>query len=218
MNRRAIVLGTAAFAVAAFVAGAAYYPKYSTELTPEEGSTLVRSHSPIIGPVGAPVTIVEFLDPSCEACRAFYPLVKRIMGSFPNETRLVIRYAPLHPGSDDAVRILETARLQDKYVTVLGELFDKQSEWAAHGAPNLERAWAIAGEAGLDLARAREDAKLPSISSLIEQDIADMKAIRLKGTPTFFVNGKPLPSFGAQQLYDLVAAEVKAARGTIPTQ
>lgn len=40
-----------------------------------------------------------------------------------------------------------------------------------------------------------------------------MKAVNLQGTPTFFVNGKALPSFGPQQLYDLVATEVSAARG-----
>ncbi|MFS8328883.1 thioredoxin domain-containing protein, partial [Vreelandella titanicae] len=34
----------------------------------------MRSHSPILGREDAPVTIVEFFDPACEACRAFYPL------------------------------------------------------------------------------------------------------------------------------------------------
>ncbi|MEQ1954932.1 hypothetical protein [Mesorhizobium sp. CN2-181] len=41
-----------------------------------------------------------------------------------------------------------------------------------------------------------------------------MKAINLQGTPTFFVNGKPLTSFGPQQFYDLGAAKVKAVEGT----
>lgn len=45
-----------------------------------------------------------------------------------------------------------------------------------------------------------------------------MRAVNLQGTPTFFVNGKPLPSFGPQQLYDLVAAEVAAARARTPSQ
>ena len=48
----------------------------------------------------------------------------------------------------------------------------------------------------------------------LNQDIADMKAINLQGTPTFFVNGKPLTEFGPQQLYDLVAAEVKEVGDT----
>lgn len=214
MNRRAFTIGTVAVAVAAFAAAAAYYPRGGT--APQGESNLVRAHSPVIGPADAPVTIVEFLDPSCEACRAFYPIVKQIMGAFPSETRLVIRYAPLHEGSDEAVRILEAARLQDKFTPVLEKLFFEQPQWAIHGAPDLEKAWGFAGDAGLDVAKARDDAQSPAIAAVLAQDVADMKAVNLQGTPTFFVNGKPLPSFGPQQLYDLVTAEVKAVGGTAP--
>ncbi|MER8550806.1 thioredoxin domain-containing protein [Mesorhizobium sp. M0976] len=218
MNRRVIIIGTVALAAAAFAAAAAYYPRNTDGTAPQDESNLVRTHSPVIGPADAPVTIVEFLDPSCEACRAFYPIVKQIMGAFPNETKLVIRYASLHEGSDEAIRILEAARLQDKFEPVLEKLFFEQPQWAVHGAPDLEKAWTFAGEAGLDVAKAREDAKAPAITAVLGQDMADMKAINLQGTPTFFVNGKPLPSFGPQQLNDLVAAEVTAARVAAPSQ
>lgn len=110
MNRRNVVVGTVVVALAAFAGAAAYYPSATVPAEPQEESNLVRAHSPVIGPANAPVTIVEFLDPSCEACRAFYPIVKQIMEAFPEKTRLVIRYAPLHEGSDEAVGILEAAR------------------------------------------------------------------------------------------------------------
>lgn len=217
MKRRNIVIGTAVVAIAAFAAAAAYYPSLNPPAeptAPKEDSNLVRSHSPVIGPTDAPVTIVEFLDPSCEACRAFYPIVKQIMGAFPEKTRLVIRYAPLHQGSDEAVRILEAARVQGKFEQVLEKLFLEQPKWALHGAPDLEAAWRFAAETGLDLDKARSDAKAPAVVAVLNQDVEDMKAINLQGTPTFFVNGKPLTQFGPQQLYDLVAAEVKATEGT----
>lgn len=152
MNRRALIIGTTAVAAAAFVAAAAYYPRIIGSAANQEESTLIRAHSPVIGLSEAPVAIVEFLDPSCEACRAFYPIVKQIMGAFPNETRLVIRYAPLHEGSDEAVRILEASRLQDKFTPVLEKLFFEQPQWAVHGTPDLEKAWTFAGDAGLDIA------------------------------------------------------------------
>ena len=41
-----------------------------------QSERLVRMHSPVIGSREAPVTIVEFFDPVCETCRAFYPVVK----------------------------------------------------------------------------------------------------------------------------------------------
>ncbi len=40
----------------------------------------------------------------------------------------------------------------------------------------------------------------------------DLIALKVDRTPTFFVNGKPLPVFGAQQLVDLVSSEVQAAK------
>lgn len=217
MNRRALVLGTVLISAAAFAGGAfLFLPPETVPAAAREESTLVRNHSPVIGPAEAPVTIVEFLDPACEACRAFYPIVKQIMEKFP-QTRLVIRYAPLHDGSDEAVRLLEAARMQDKFLPVLEKLFFEQPAWAVHGAPDLERMWAFAGEAGLDVARARGDARSPGVVKVLNQDIADMTAINLKGTPTFFVNGKPLPEFGPQQLQDLVAAEVAAVRSNPPS-
>lgn len=172
----------------------------------------VRRHSPVIGPPNAPVTIVEFFDPSCEACRAFYPIVKQIMAQYPNDVRLVLRYTPLHQGSDEAVRILETARRQNAFEPVLEALLAQQPQWAVHGNPQLDRAWTVAASAGLEVTQARSEMMAPAITAVLRQDVADANTLGISGTPTFFVNEKPLPSFGPQQLYDLVRAEVEAAR------
>jgi protein-disulfide isomerase len=162
-----------------------------------------------VGPQAAPVTIVEFFDPACEACRAMYPYVKQILAEYPTQVRLVVRYAPLHQGSDEAVRILEAARAQGKFDTILEVLLARQSDWASHHAPKLEAAWELAALAGLDMERARRDAFTPAVDRVLEQDIADVNANDVRKTPTFFVNGKPLSSFGPQQLYDLVTEEVR---------
>ena len=191
-------------------ASAAQEPEAVSAPAPQ-WNVYVRRHSPVIGPVNAPVTIVEFFDPSCEACRAFYPIVKQIMAQYPNDVRLVLRYTPLHEGSEEAVRILETARQQNVFEPVLEALFVEQPRWATHDGPQLYIAWAAAGAAGLDQARARAAMQAPRISAALNQDIADATTLGVRGTPTFFVNEKPLPSFGPQQLYDLVRAEVEAA-------
>ena len=177
---------------------------------PARWNTYVRRHSPVMGPANARVTIVEFFDPSCEACRAFYPVVKQIMAQYPNDVRLVLRYTPFHQGSEEAVRILETARRQNLFEPVLEALFAQQPQWANDRAPQTELAWEAAASAGLDVARARTEMMSPNITAVVNQDVADVSALNIRGTPTFFVNEKPLPSFGAQQLYDLVRAEVEA--------
>jgi protein-disulfide isomerase len=94
---------------------------------------------------------------------------------------------------------------------VLEALLDAQPIWASHSAPNIAKAWDAARKAGLDEERARREMNQPGIDAIIRQDIADLKAVNLRGTPTFYVNGKPLPSFGRQQLEDLVRSEVVAS-------
>jgi len=216
MTRRSIVVLTGILALIAFAAGAYFYVR-STD-TPAQppaliaSDSLVRAHSPIIGPADARVTIVEFFDPSCEACRAFYPIVKQILAQFPKDVRLVLRYTPLHEGSDEAVRILEAARLQGKLEPVLEARLERQPEWAVHGAPDLEKAWTFAGDAGLDVSQARRAATSAEIDDVLSQDIADVQANGVKRTPSFFINGKTLTKFGPQELHDLVRSEVEASR------
>jgi protein-disulfide isomerase len=217
MSRRVLVIATALVAIVGFgLAGYLYnqsMPEENVVATslPEGGTTLIRPNSPVMGPAQARVTIVEFFDPACESCRALYPVVKQIMAEHGKSVRLVLRYAPLHNGSEEAVRILETARLQGKFQPVLEALLDSQPVWASHAAPNINRAWEAARKAGLDEERARREMNQPGIDAIIRQDIADMKAVNLRGTPTFYVNGKPLPSFGRQQLQDMVRSEVVAS-------
>lgn len=216
MNKRAMVIATAVLAVCGFAVAGYVYSRSTAErevarAIPDGGTNLIRPLSPIMGPEDARVTIVEFFDPACESCRAFYPIVKQIMAEHPKNVRLVLRYTPRHEGSDEAVRILETARLQGIFQPVLEALLAAQPVWASHGAPDLAKAWDAARAAGLDEARAKREMSLPSITALLNQDIADAKAVQVRGTPTFFVNGKPLPSFGRRQLEELVRSEVVAS-------
>jgi transposase len=57
-------------------------------------------------------------------------------------------------------------------------------------------------------------ANSPEVARLIEQDLPDAKALNVTMTPEYFVNGKGLPSFGYEQLKDLVADALANAKGT----
>lgn len=214
MSRRVAVVAVAILAMIGFATAGAFYSRSSgssqTPVTAPAASSLVRSHSPVLGPQNAPVTIVEFFDPSCEACRAMYPVVKQIMAQYPKDVRLVLRYAPLHQGSESASRLLEAARVQGKFEPVLEAVLASQPEW--HDDASAARAWDAAAAAGLNVEQARQAMMSPQITASINQDFVDMQAAGVRGTPTFFVNGKPLPSFGPDQLNEMVAAEVAAAR------
>lgn len=218
MNRRTLVLGTAALGAVAFAGGATVVTRQrraeavqaAAAPLPFDPAILVRPHSPVLGPADAPVTIVEFFDPSCEACRAFHPVLEEIRATYPEEVRLVLRYAAFHEGSDEAVRILETARRQGKFEQVMNALLEKQPEWAIDGSPDLDLAWRIAGAVGLDIAQGKADRLFPGITAILNADAADVIAAGVSRTPTFFVNAKPLAEFGAEELAEAVRAEVEA--------
>jgi protein-disulfide isomerase len=125
-----------------------------------------------------------------------------------SDVRLVLRYTPLHQGSDQVVRILEAARNQDRFQSVLEAMLARQPEWAVHGAPDNEKAWSIAASTGLDLAKARKHAVTPAVDNVLAVDVADLQANGVKQTPTFFVNGQPLTEFSPQGLANLVKREL----------
>ena len=178
----------------------------------ENEAVFEHAYSPSIGPANAAVTIVEFFDPACEACRAFYPYVKEILSRHPEDVRLVIRYAAFHQGSETVVRLLEAARQQSVFMPVLENLLLKQGEWAAHHAPNIDRAWELAVEGGLDLDKARSILDSTEVNAMVAQEAADIRAFKIAQTPTFFVNGKPLEQHGPNELYALVLSQLEQAK------
>lgn len=216
MTRRSIVIATVLAAAGIFVvAGFLYSPTPESPpvpVTSKDEAPLIRPHAPVFGPRDAPVTIVEFFDPACESCRAFHPTVKKILKEFPNKVRVVLRYTTFHPPSEDAVRVLEAARIQGKFEPVLERLYETQSRWAPHGR-TADSVWNVLDGIGLDLERAKNDALLPDVVAVLNLDAADVKTVGVRGTPTFFVNGKPLDEFGTQPLFDLVKKEVDALSG-----
>ena len=217
MNRRGLILSVLALGVAGF-GGATWFanrpgPVAEVEpVAPELADAMIRPYSPILGPSDAPVTIVEFFDPACEACRAFHPIVKDIMAEHGDAVRVVIRYTPFHgAASEEAIRVLEAARMQDVYMPVLEAVLREQPRWASHGAPAPGLILQIAATVGLDAEAARTQVLAPDVVAILNQDRADVETVGVRQTPTFFVNGKPLDPFGEAELRRLVAAEVAAA-------
>ena len=214
--KKIVVIGLVAIVTLFFYLGMnAYQSRVQTTQDVQvkaEQVRLVRMHSPVFGPQDAPVTIVEFFDPACETCRAFYPIVKNLMAKYPNDVRLVFRYAPFHQGSDQVVKLLESSKSQGKYQAVLEAVLAAQPSWADHGQPNIENAFKAAEQAGLDLSKARKDMENPGMQAVLQQDMEDLTALKVTKTPTFFVNGRSLPSFGPDQLAELVAEEVAKAK------
>jgi protein-disulfide isomerase len=175
-------------------------------------TALIRAHSPTEGRADAPVVIVEFFDPACGTCRDFYPKVKQLMADNPNRIRLVMRYTPFHKGSDKVVAVLEAARRQGKFWQALEALFKGQDDWASNHTAKIELTWKYLNGIGLNMEQLAFDMTAPDLQQAVAQDLNDANTLGVSQTPEYFVNGRPLPSFGFEQLRQLVAEELSKTR------
>ena len=214
MKRQHIVFLGGAGLVLVFMLASHFYSSQRADkleqMARNSSAPLVRDYSQSLGPADARVVIVEFFDPACETCRDFASHTEDLLAVHAGKIRLVHRYAPFHQGSDTMVKILEAARRQGKYWETLQVMFDTQPHWASHHHPQPDEIWKFLPSAGVNIAKIRSDMNDPRILEIIRQDIVDAQSLSVRKTPGFFVNGKPLPSFGLSQLKALVDQEIAA--------
>lgn len=169
----------------------------------------VRPHTQVLGPANAKVHLVEFLDPACEGCRAFYPVVKQIMADNPDRIRLYVRYVALHKGADYAIKAIEAARAQNRFTEAMTVLFAQQQQWTqGHTAMPDKILNVLATVPGLDVERLKRDIEKPEYAKIVEQDLADAKTLKVAQTPTFYINGKPLAQYSFEQLKKQISDEI----------
>ncbi|MCW8900454.1 MAG: DsbA family protein [Gammaproteobacteria bacterium] len=214
MKKNTIVIATAILFVVVFIAAASIYKSQKDKALSSASLANIehvqRDYSPKMGPLDAKVTIVEFFDPACGTCSAFYPLVKQLMNEHPGKVNLVLRYLPLHTNSDVIVSIFEAARLQGRFWETLELAYKTGDLWIEHHTAIPEKFWAQLGGLGMDMEKLYVDAQSAEIAERIKQDLRDAQQLKVSKTPGFFVNGKPLVHFGYEQLKQLVESEVAA--------
>ena len=215
MNKKTLFIGVAALFVVIFVLAVNSYQQGKQAedgaLVDRNAAALERAGAPTKGPKDARVTIVEFFDPACGTCRQFYPLVNDLIKQYPGKVKVVMRYAPLHQGSDQVVKMLEAAHLQGKFWPAAELLFANQHRWIDNHVSQPERAKSGLFTVGLDLTKFEADWQSDEVAAAVAQDIEDGRTLKVRATPEFYVNGKPLPSFGHQQLKQLVEEAIAEA-------
>ena len=172
-------------------------------------AALASEHSPALGDPGAKVHIVEFLDPACGTCALFFPMVKQWMAEVPGEIHLSVRHIAFHSGADYAVRILEASRKQGKYWQTLEALLMSQRQWVQNHTVQPDRIGPAIAGVGLNMEQLMADMNTVEVMQHIEQDKKDSIFLKVSATPEYFVNGRQLPSFGQQQLADLIREELR---------
>jgi protein-disulfide isomerase len=212
-NRSSIVAAAVGVLVIALVAATILYKDDNSQSAQGEDAgrqaALASEHSPALGDPGAKVHIVEFLDPACGTCALFFPMVKQWMAEVPGEIRLSVRHVAFHSGSEYAVRILEASRKQDKYWQTLEALLMSQRQWVQNHTVQPDRIGPAIAGVGLNMEQLTADMNTVEVMQHIEKDKKDSIVLKVSATPEYFVNGRPLPSFGQQQLADLIREELR---------
>jgi protein-disulfide isomerase len=215
MNRKIIFVSGIALLLLIFVVATVLYQNQKSSVKgsnlSKNQSALERDGAPVKGPLDARVTIVEFFDPACGTCANFYPLVKKLVDQYPGKVKVVMRYAPLHTGSDQVVKMLEAAHRQGKFWQSLELLFSNQHRWVSNHESQPMQARGLLN--GLPLDHDRLDAEMngSEINNVIQQDMESGQVLNIRATPEFFVNGRAMSSFGYKQLSQLVKDAVDEA-------
>lgn len=212
MKNKNIVIVSIVVLAAIFIGAASFYKSNETSALQnmsQSEAPFVRPHSMILGENKKNITVVEFLDPECEACGYFHGAVKAMYKDYYEDIRLVVRYLDNHKNSKYAVKILESARKQNKYSEVLDVVFSTQGIWAQHNNERPELLWQhLPRVDGLDMKKLREDFDTINVDDMLAKDREDARTLKVRGTPSFFVNGKKLEKLSGQGLMDLVEGEI----------
>ena len=146
-------------------------------------------HSYVKGPENAPVTIVEVLDLQCPYCAHFHPELREAMKSYPEDKiRYIIKNFPLsfHGQARPAAKAAFAAGEQGKYWEMVDRLLERGKEL------NEDTFKQTAQELGLNVERFLKDyqGKDSKWEKYIEEDIIACRNADVRGTPTFFINGR----------------------------
>lgn len=184
-------LAEARKAVAEFIAG---YPAIETTELPTNVFDGAK------GTLDAGVVVTEFADFECPHCKLAGFYVKDIAHRYGDRVGFVFKNYPLgtacndnlkrdvHPDSCEAAVGVQCAKRQGAFWPFHDSTFDHQ------GALGRSKLLSIASQLGLNVDGFEECLEKDSVLAEVREQVAQGRNAGLSGTPTFFVNGKLLPS------------------------
>lgn len=191
---RTTLLAVAACAMAASLVHREFFARRA--LQPEASIRKPPDHVPewrqlidagiLLGDRSAPVTLIEFADLECPACRLFQVDVQAARTHFGTDLAVVFLHFPLpqHRFARPAARVAECADRQGRFDEFHNLVYEKQDSIGL-------KSWdSFAAESGVpDLTRFRKCAGDTASVSRIEAGVRIGKELAVAGTPTVLLNG-----------------------------
>jgi protein-disulfide isomerase len=149
------------------------------------------------GKADAPVTIVEFTDLQCPFCSRFHGPITETLKAYPDKVKLVLKNFPLpmHPQSRPAAKAALAAGLQGKYFEMVDLLLQNQQSLGDDKFKEL------AGQLGMNVVKFTKDIQ-DNGAAWDKRFDAEMELgnnVGVRGTPTYFLNGKQTMARSADQ-------------------
>lgn len=169
--------------------------------------------SPTLGPADAPVTIVVFGDFQCPFCARGHETLRAIKDRYADQVRLVYKHFPLpgHPAAIPAARASMVANAQGKFWPFHDELY---ATGARFSPEDLQE---IGARVGLSETTAPWS-ESKEFDAQIKRDIELGMTLGVTGTPTSFVNGRPVQGAQSEIMFRSIITEELARAGDLRTQ
>lgn len=160
------------------------------------------------------ITLVEYSDFQCPACKAYYPIVEKLMEEYGSKIRFVYRHFPLpqHKNARPMAITAEAAGLQGKFWEMHNMIFDHQTEWSPL-ADSKDTLLSYAEALGLDKEKFLQDLDSSDLQKKVEGDLQGGVRSGVRGTPTFFLNGSAMVN---PRSYDEFKRAIDAAIASTP--
>jgi len=190
----------------------------NADQNPENGNTSVSlkdvsDTDNIKGVESAKVTIIEYSDFQCPACRPYFPVMNQIIEKYPEDVRIVYRHFPLrslHKNAQLAAQAAEAAGNQDSFFKMHDELFKNQNIWSELSDPT-DNFVAYAEKIGLDTDKFKTDMLSKETVKIVNDSYNEAVNMGLSGTPSFFINGKRITNpRGFEPFRQLINAELES--------
>ena len=132
-------------------------------------------------------------------------VIQQVLDRYPDKVKLVVKNFPLssHRFARKAAQAAMAAWEQGKFWEYRRELFENYRSLS--DAKILD----IAKSLGLDMTRFTKDMNSPSTRDFVDRDVINGRLIGVRGTPSIFVNGKPVKFHTPFDLFTAIDAELK---------
>ena len=184
----------------------------------EARAQLQTKDAPSLGPVNAPVTLVEFSDFECPVCKGLHDALRGLLPNYP-QVRVVFKDFPLeqiHPWARTAALAGRCAYQQSPaaFWKMYDFIYDGQALISA------ENAWGkmtdFAGQSGLNADTFKACMASPEAGAAVDASRENGIQLEVGSTPTIFVNGRRVVGADARTLEQYIRYELDQRKAQKP--